>query len=153
MKLVATILVWLINYSVYTLIGSPLAISFYLDNVYPFPPITRNCSWEPLLLCHRIDTRPEVSLLCFGLGKTSEIFYVLWRHPRVHMALCTYVCTCEKFPCALQDGVIWWRTFTSARKHFGRRLSDTSGLVSILWLCQQQHSWFVVFHACQNRVS
>jgi hypothetical protein len=41
----------------------------------------------------------------------------------------------EKLLCALQDGVIWWRIFTSALVKFRTkyRLSDTSGPVSILW--------------------
>jgi hypothetical protein len=47
-----------------------------------------------------------------------------------------YLCLAyEKLPCALQDGVIWWRIFTSALGQNIRtkyRLSDTSGPVSIL---------------------
>jgi hypothetical protein len=47
-----------------------------------------------------------------------------------------YLClSYEKLPCALQDGVIWWRIFTSALVKFRTkyRLSDPShGLVSIL---------------------
>ena len=40
----------------------------------------------------------------------------------------------EKLPCALQDGVIWWRIFASALVKFRTkyRLNDTSGLVYIL---------------------
>jgi hypothetical protein len=83
---------------------------------------------------HRIDTRPEGTLLCvLAEGKRPKFFYVLWRHPGVHTALCTYVFL-WKLPCALQDGVIWWRIFTSALVKFRTkyRLSDTSGPVSIL---------------------
>jgi hypothetical protein len=41
---------------------------------------------------HRIDTRPEGTLLCvLAEGKRPKFFYVLWRHPGVHTALCTYV--------------------------------------------------------------
>jgi hypothetical protein len=54
--------------------------------------------------------------MCFGLGKTSETFYVLC-HPGVHTAHFTY----EKRLCALQDGVIWCIFYVS-----------TCGPVSIL---------------------
>ena len=43
-------------------------------------------------LNHRIDTRPEGTLLCvLAEGKRQKKFYVLLRHPGVHTALCTYV--------------------------------------------------------------
>jgi hypothetical protein len=47
----------------------------------------------------------------------------------------------EKLPCALQDGVIWWRIFTSALVKFRTKYqSDTSGPVSILCLKPVFHS-------------
>jgi hypothetical protein len=48
---------------------------------------------ELLTRCwHRIDTRPEGTLLCvLAWEKRPKFFYVLWRHPGVHTALCTYV--------------------------------------------------------------
>jgi hypothetical protein len=50
----------------------------------------------------------------------------------------------EKLPCALQDGVIWWRIFTSALVKFRTkyRLSDASGPVSIL--CSDLAVWRIV---------
>jgi hypothetical protein len=30
-------------------------------------------------------------------GKRPKFFYVLWRHPGVHTALCTYVCPMKNF--------------------------------------------------------
>ena len=35
--------------------------------------------------------------MCFGFSQTSEFFYVLWRHPGVHTALCTYVWPMKNF--------------------------------------------------------
>jgi hypothetical protein len=60
---------------------------------------------------HRIYTRPEVSLRCVLAWVPMKNFRVL------------------------QDGVIWWRIFTSANVKFRTkyRLSDASGLVSFLW--------------------
>jgi hypothetical protein len=47
-------------------------------------------SWSTF--SHRIDTRPEGTLLCvLAWEKRPKFFYVLWRHPGVHTALCTYV--------------------------------------------------------------
>jgi hypothetical protein len=69
---------------------------------------------------HRIDTRPEETLLCVLAWENIQKIFTcyIWCHPGVYT----------------QDGVIWWCIFTSALVKFRTRyyLSDTSGPVSIL---------------------
>jgi hypothetical protein len=87
---------------------------------------------------NRYQTRRDTPM-CFGLGKTSEIFLrAMTPSWSAHGTL--YPClSYEKLPCALQDGVKWRRIFTSALVKFRTkyRLSDTSGPVSILWSNQE----------------
>jgi hypothetical protein len=45
---------------------------------------------------NRYQTRRDTPM-CFDWRKTSEIFYVLWCHPGVHTALCTYVWPMKNF--------------------------------------------------------
>jgi hypothetical protein len=84
---------------------------------------------------NRYQTRKDTPM-CFGFGKTSEFFFTCYdtilECTRHFVLMFSY----EKLLCALQDGVIWWRIFTSALVKFRTkyRLSDTSGPVSILWL-------------------
>jgi hypothetical protein len=84
---------------------------------------------------NRYQTKRDTPM-CFGWRKTSEIFFTCYdailECTRHFVPMFSY----EKLPCALQDGVIWWRIFTSALVKFRTkyRLSDTSGPVSILWL-------------------
>jgi hypothetical protein len=74
---------------------------------------------------NRYQTRRDTPM-CFGWRKTSEIFYVLWRHPAVHTALCTYVWPMKNFRVhsrmASYDGV------------FSRQHSDKIFGQNIVWV-------------------
>jgi hypothetical protein len=100
----------------------------------------------------------------FWLGKNVRNFFTcnenILECTRYFVPMFSY----EKRPCALQDGVKWWRIFTSAIVKFRTkyRLSDTSGPVSILWsrinaidcLRTSAHaSLFKIAHACNIIVS
>ena len=83
---------------------------------------------------HRIDTRPEGTLLCvLAEEKRPKFFYVLWCHPGVHTALCTYVFLWKTSACTpgWRRMMAYFHVSTQYTKY---RLSDTSGPVSILWL-------------------
>jgi hypothetical protein len=76
--------------------------------------------------------------MCFGLGKTSEIFYVLC-HPGVHTAHFPY----EQRLCALQDGVIWCIFYVSICKISEKILSEWVTLLVQYLFCALVVLWFI----------
>jgi hypothetical protein len=86
---------------------------------------------------NRYQTRRDTPM-CFGWRKTSDIFYVLWRHPGVHTVLCTYVWPMKNFRVHSRMA-----SYMMAYFHVStRKISfDTSGPVSVLdW-----HFWSSIY--------
>ena len=80
---------------------------------------------------HRIDTRPEGTLLCvLAEGKRPKFFYVLWRHPGVHTALCTYVFLWKTSVCT--PG---WRHMMAYFHVSTRKISDKISSEWHFWSC------------------
>jgi hypothetical protein len=81
----------------------------------------------------RIDTRPEGTLLCvLAEGKRPNFFYVLWRHPGVHTALCTYVFLWKTSVCTAG-----WRHMMAYFHVSTRKISDK---ISSEW-----HFWSSIY--------
>ena len=116
---------------IYSIISSDTREYSIFNKQYPARYISP-ARWI-LLSQNRHRTRRD-TLMFFVLGKTSEISFTCYdailECTRHFVPMFSY----EKLPCALQDGVKWWRIFTSALVKFRTkyRLSDTSGPVSIL---------------------
>jgi hypothetical protein len=87
---------------------------------------------------HRIYTRPERTLLCLlAEGKRPNFFYVLWRHPGVHTALCTYVFLWKTSVCT--PG---WRHMMAYFHVSARKISDK---ISSEW-----HFWSSIYSVIQS---
>jgi hypothetical protein len=80
---------------------------------------------------HRIDTRPEGTLLCvLAEGKRPKFIYLLWRHPGVHTALCTYVFLWKTSVCT--PG---WRHMMAYFHVSTRKISDKTSSEWHFWSC------------------
>jgi hypothetical protein len=104
-------------------------------NFWNLNPVWRRSPWQQLSY-HRIDTRPEGTLLCvLAWEKRPKFFYVLLRHPGVHTALCTYVFLWKTSVCTpgWRQMMAYFHVSTRTKFRTKYRLSDTSGPVSILW--------------------
>jgi hypothetical protein len=101
--------------------------------------------------CHRIDTRPEGTLLCvLAEGKRPKFFYVLWRHPGVHTALCTYVFLWKTSVCT--PG---WRHMMSYFHVSTRKISDKMSSEWHFWSCIYSVTLcgFIVLPLCWSKIS
>ena len=96
-----------------------------------FETPSKTSSVNPASSHHRIDTRPEGTLLCvLAEGKRPKFFYLLWRHPGVHTALCTYVFLWKTSVCT--PG---WRHMMAYFHVSTRKISDKTSSEWHFWSC------------------